>query len=246
MKLATAQIQAKIGDLDYNLSNHYKMIELAAKENVDLIVFPEMSITGYCREEARELSLTETDGCLGKLKKLAFDHGMIIVAGAPVAHNNNLYIGSFVFHPFGKTELYAKQYLHAGEDDYFDSSFDFNPTVRLNKLSVNLAICADIDNPKHAENANLNGCDLYMPSIFFSAKGIEDGHTTLGKYAKQHGFAVLMSNFCGEVWNTNSGGRSAFWNEQGDLLAELPADSEGLVIVEKESNEWKTKKVNIN
>lgn len=55
MKIASVQIECITGDIKNNLEKHYKFIDIAHKNNVDLIIFPELSITGYCREEVEEL-----------------------------------------------------------------------------------------------------------------------------------------------------------------------------------------------
>ena len=69
MKIASAQIEVKVGDIDNNLKKHLQTIEVASKHNVDLIVFPEMSLSGYCREEALNLSFKEHDARLLSLKE---------------------------------------------------------------------------------------------------------------------------------------------------------------------------------
>jgi predicted amidohydrolase len=48
--LAAAQTKPKRGDIDSNLLDHYRLVELAAINKANLIVFPELSITGYERE----------------------------------------------------------------------------------------------------------------------------------------------------------------------------------------------------
>ncbi len=52
-------------------------------------------------------------------------------------------------------------------------------------------------------------------------------------YAQKYALPILMSNFCGEYWNTKAGGKSAFWNEKGALIISLNDEEEGLVIVER-------------
>jgi predicted amidohydrolase len=47
MIIAAAQTKTKRGDVKSNLIDHYKMIDLASENGAELIVFPEMSITGY-------------------------------------------------------------------------------------------------------------------------------------------------------------------------------------------------------
>jgi apolipoprotein N-acyltransferase len=67
MILASAQTKPKRGNIESNLNDHYNLIDLASQNQADLIVFPEMSITGYERENALDLAfanLNDTDSGL--------------------------------------------------------------------------------------------------------------------------------------------------------------------------------------
>lgn len=237
MILASAQTKPIQGDIESNLIDHYNMINLASKHHVDLIAFPEMSITGYEREKARDLAFSETDSRLDKLRQLSVDTKMILIVGAPILINDKLYIGAFVLKPDYSISIYTKQYLHAGEEEFFDSSFDYNPLINLKSKQISIAICADIVNPKHAEHANKNGSTLYIACIFFTPNGIADAYKTLSDYSKQYNMNVLMSNYCGQSWGLDSGGQSAFWNN-GDLITKLDKQDSGLLIVENINNSW--------
>ena len=50
---------------------------------------------------------------------------------------------------------------------------------------------------------------------------------------------VLMSNFCGQSWGRDSGGKSAFWDNGGKLIANLNETDPGLLIVENVDNTWR-------
>jgi predicted amidohydrolase len=238
MILASAQTKPKQGDIESNLIDHYNMIDLASKNSVDLIVFPEMSITGYEREKARSLAFTETDSRLDKLRQLSVDTKMILIVGAPILIKDKLYIGAFIIKPDHSISIYTKQYLHSGEEEYFNSSFDYNSLINLDKEQISVAICADIVNSKHADSASKNGSTLYIASIFFTQNGIADAHKTLSDYSKQYSMSVLMSNYCGQSWGLDSGGQSAFWNNNGELIASLNNQDSGLLIVENVKNSW--------
>jgi NAD+ synthase (glutamine-hydrolysing) len=47
MKIGLAQIYPKLGDLRHNVDTHLDYVERAKKDGVDLLVFPELSMTGY-------------------------------------------------------------------------------------------------------------------------------------------------------------------------------------------------------
>src|SRR6185369_11163900 len=51
MNLALAQIATKLGDVESNLEKHLDYIKQAKEQKADLIVFPELSLTGYVLQD---------------------------------------------------------------------------------------------------------------------------------------------------------------------------------------------------
>src|SRR5829696_8630622 len=51
MNLALAQISTTLGDVEANLEKHLNYITQAKDQNVDLLVFPELSLTGYVLQD---------------------------------------------------------------------------------------------------------------------------------------------------------------------------------------------------
>ena len=51
VKLALAQINTKLGVIESNLKKHLKLIDQAVEEKSDLILFPELSLTGYVLQD---------------------------------------------------------------------------------------------------------------------------------------------------------------------------------------------------
>ncbi|HRX16328.1 MAG TPA: carbon-nitrogen hydrolase family protein [Spirochaetota bacterium] len=175
MVLASAQICTADQDIESNLDQHYKLINIAAEKGAQLIVFPEMSITGYVRETAAENLFTPDDSRLKQLKEISSQKQIIVVAGAPVLINNDLFICSFIIKPDQSVAIYTKQFLHTGEELFFKSSFDYNPYVLLDNEKIYFAICADTNEPFHAQSAAQNGATLYIASICFSKEGLPSG-----------------------------------------------------------------------
>ena len=238
MILAAAQTQPKRGNIDANLLDHYRLIQLAAINGAQLIVFPELSITGYEREDAERLAFSENDTRLDHLKKLATDNKITIIAGAPIRIQSDLFLGEFCIAPNDSVSIYTKQFLHTGEEMYYQSSFNYNPLLEIENERISCAICADIDHPKHPENANKRNSSTYIASIFFSPNGIPQAHQSLQNYASQYQMNVLMANFGGDSYGSPSGGRSAFWNNKGELIAQMKDSGSGLLLVEKQDSDW--------
>ncbi|MHC0447474.1 carbon-nitrogen hydrolase family protein [Flavobacterium sp. 3-218] len=241
MILAAAQTKPKRGDISSNLLNHYQLIELAVENGANLIAFPELSITGYERENAEELVFTEDDYRIDHLKELSTRYNIVIIAGAPIKIDSKMFIGEFVIAPDDSVSIYTKQFLHEGEDEFFESSFDYNPMIEIEDQKISLAICADIDNPLHPENAKKRDTDIYIASIFFSPNGIPNAYRDLKSYAEKHKMNIMMSNFSGESWGSPSAGQSAFWNNKGELVAQMNDSDSGLLLVEKQDDDWESR-----
>ncbi|REG99741.1 carbon-nitrogen hydrolase family protein [Flavobacterium aquicola] len=245
MILAASQTKPKRRDIDANLLDHYQLIKLAVANGAQLIVFPELSITGYEREDASRLAFTENDSRLDGLKKMASENSITIIAGAPIQIESNLFLGEFCIAPENTVSIYTKQFLHTGEEIHYQPSFDYNPMLEIKDERISCAICADIDNPKHAENASKRNSSTYIASIFFSPNGIPQAHESLQHYASKYQMNVLMANFGGDSYGYPSGGRSAFWNNKGELIAEMESSGAGLLLVENQNTEWTSKTINI-
>lgn len=243
MKIAAAQIQVREENIAKNLEEHYRWIKSAAVHGAQLIVFPEMSVTGYEREKAASMAFHATDKRLDGLRELSAIHNITIVAGAPILLGKSLYIGSFIVRPDGTPGIYTKQFLHDGEEQFFQSSVEYNPLIGLSNERLSIAVCADIDHPEHVENAAKNGATIYLPSIFFTPNGIAQAHDRLGNYAGKYNMAVLMSNFSGECYGLPAAGRTAFWDNSGTLVGELEDDSTGILIAEKQVQGWTVHKI---
>jgi len=246
MIIAAAQTIPFEHNTDANIRSHLRLIKAAAEENVQLILFPEMSLTGYEREMADELAIAEHDQRLEGLKEMAVFHKMTIIAGAPIKINNQLHIGSFIFFPDNTVSIYTKQYLHDGEEKFFSPNFNFNPIVELGNEKCSLAICADIANPVHPRNAAENKATLYAASLFYTPNGIAEAYQQLAGYAQKYAMNILMANYGGPSYNLPSGGQSAFWDDNGNLIGRMENDVEGFLIADNCDGIWKTKVVTIN
>ncbi len=232
MKIAAVQLKSVEQNTDANIQNHLRMIELAAQQHVELILFPEMSLTGYERELAEQLSFTEYDSRINVFIDKAKYHQMLIIVGAPIKINTQLHIGSFIFLPNGTSLIYTKQFLHDGEDKYFSPNFNYNPTFALENEKISIAICADVTNPKHPANASNNNTTLYLASFFYTPNGISAGYQLLSNCAKEHTMKVLMANYVGSSYGMEGAGQSGCWNDKGDLIAQLNHQEENLLVVE--------------
>jgi len=78
-KVGLAQIDCRLGDVNFNLEKHFQYIEMAKAQKVDLLIFPELSLTGYyLQDAAREVALSLDDYRLKKLVQISREISLVI------------------------------------------------------------------------------------------------------------------------------------------------------------------------
>jgi predicted amidohydrolase len=234
--LATAQIYPFKGDIEKNQKKHIDLINLAADHKVQLIVFPELSLTGYEPELADELAFSDNDSRLSPLIDISIEKNIIIIAGAPVNIKGQLKIGAFIFYPEKKIELYTKRYLHSGEEKYFYPG-GMDPVILSSKVRASIAVCADINNPRHAADAAERKSEIYLVSAFITPQGYANDTELMKNYARIYNMDVILSNIVGESGGIKAAGRSAFWESGGKFITELDPDREGVLMISKKTKE---------
>ena len=69
ISIAIAQSASTMADIEANIAHHKKFVELAVENSAQMIIFPELSLTGYEPELGKDLIVTADDGRLITLKK---------------------------------------------------------------------------------------------------------------------------------------------------------------------------------
>lgn len=238
MKICAAQTRPFKGDIQANIDNHKKLIDLAASAGAELIVFPELSLTGYEPKLAGQLAICPNEKKLDDFQKISNNKNITIALGAPVKSNSGIYISMIIFQPDKPRQTYSKQYLHQDEYPYFvKGQQPFFLT--LNHHTIAPAICYESLLPEHAENAFKCGAGIYLASVAKSNDGVEKAFKHYPNIAKQYSMTVLMSNCIGYCDNFESAGRSSVWNKKGMLAGQLNGTSEGILIFDTDTEEIK-------
>lgn len=232
MIVAAAQIKVEDGNIESNIANHCRYANTTADKGARLVLFPEMSLTGYLREDAHQYKFFTEDERLQPLQQIANKRNIVIVAGAPIEIDEKLHIGAFIIQPNEKVDVYTKRFLHPGEEVAFEPSLEYNPALQLDGETISVAICADKANPRHPKEAAANNTTIYIAGVFDSPNGVIESHERLSRYAKQYKMRVLYTNYVGTTYNSPSAGQSAAWNNEGVLQKALTADKEDLLVIE--------------
>lgn len=245
LSIAVAQSKSIKGNINDNIVLHQKYIDIASENNVDIIVFPELSLTGYERIIAKEKALSGDENILLPLSEMSNEQNITIIAGCPIrSEYSKPYIGALVIQPFKKITVYRKRYLHPGEENYFVPSQD-NVIYRYKGESVGIAICADINNPEHPADAKKSGATIYAAGVMITPNGIADAYNNLAAYASKYKMPTMMANYAAETGGYETGGGSAIWNEKGEMLVGAESSGQSILIAYKEDDVWKGKGIKI-
>lgn len=231
MKLCAVQLASLKGDLQGNLERHFVCIEQAVALGAELVVFPELSLTGYEPTLARQVALPLSSSRLDPLQALCDRHGITVAVGLPLPTPDGVQIGMPIFSPGAPRQAYAKQRLHSDELPYFTTG-DQPLLLDVAGHRVAPAICYESMFIDHAAEAHAQGAQVYLVSVAKTAKGIREGHEHYPGVARQLGLGVLMANCVGPADTFIGAGGSAAWDSQGRLLASLDDRCEGLIVLD--------------
>jgi predicted amidohydrolase len=251
--VAAAQTVPRAGDVEANMGQHLALARAAAGEGVQVLVFPELSLTGYEVAAARDLAFSEDDARLAPLLDAAHEGPLTLVVGAPVRLGPRLHLGALIVSPDGGVEVYTKHRLGAfppsagvdgdvppAEATVFQPG-DRSPLLLFAGHTAAPAVCADVGDPSHARRAAERGAGIYLASMFVIPSEYAAEVANLEALAARHAMAVVFSNFGGPSGGLASAGRSAVHDERGDVLARLEARGTGLVVAERGPATWRAR-----
>jgi predicted amidohydrolase len=177
-RVAIAQINPRLGDVAANLAIYEEQIRLAAKRGADLLLFPELSLTGYfLRDMVPNVALRLSAPEIDRLKKLSRD--MAFVAGLVEEGPDYRFYNAAVYFDRGEAlhvhrKVYLPTYGMFDEQRYFARgdrvrAFD----TRFGRLA--LLICEDLWHPSTIYLAALDGALTVLCPSTSPLRGISEG-----------------------------------------------------------------------
>ncbi|MBL4705562.1 MAG: carbon-nitrogen hydrolase family protein [Flavobacteriales bacterium] len=236
MKICAAQTKPIKGDFLKNIENHLSLIKLASESNADLVIFPELSISGYEPTLAQELATNSEDKRFDIFQAKSDENDMVIAIGAPLRNENDICIGMVVFQPQQKRSTYLKKHLFHTEKAFFKSGQSFT-NLTIKDVNIGLAICYELSVPEHQKVAVDNGSEIYIASVVDTIQGIDDSLNKMSRTASNYSMVTLLSNCIGISGKYNCAGKSSIWNQKGKLMGQLGSSEEGVLIYDTESKE---------
>jgi predicted amidohydrolase len=168
VSLLLAQTGPKLGNKERNLKQISEQASKARKKNVDLLIFPELHLTGYTmRDEVSHLAESIPGPSTRKVETLAREHGVHVVFGMPeesevkgVIHNTAVFVG-----PKGLVGKYRK--IHLPTHSVFEERRYYRPGQEASVFktdigTIGLNICYDLYFPELTRLQALQGAELVV------------------------------------------------------------------------------------
>jgi predicted amidohydrolase len=239
MKVCLVQTRPEKGNIAKNIADHLRWIDVSVQSGAYMAVFPELSLTGYEPSLAHMLAMQVDDSRLEIFQTVSAKNNIILAVGAPLLLEEGTGIGMIIFERGKPRQVYFKHFLHDDELPYFVPGPMFSGTVGTGV--IRMAICYEVSVPDHQAATLANGGEVYLASVAKSVDGVPQALHTLSTIASQYGVVTMMANSTGHADDFKCGGMSSAWDRQGNLVGQLDATHEGILVVDIGGNTTTTK-----
>lgn len=251
LKLALAQINTTLGDVQVNLDKHLSLIAEARKGDADLVVFPELSLTGYVLQDlvpTVSLRPTNDDPVFKHLLKASHDLDLM-VGFVDEDARHRFFIASAYLSAGEALHVHHKVYLPTyglfDEGRFFawgDSVRAFD--TRFGRMGI--LICEDFWHASPPYLLWLDGADVLLFASASPGRGLNDSEKLESarwvenvnrSYANLFTCFVAHSNRVGYEDGLNFWGGATVFDPNGERIAQGPYFEEALTIATLDLNQ---------
>ena len=247
ISLALAQISSQRENKKENLTKIEEITLRAKKQGTDLVIFPEMYLTGYVvRDQVYELAEMIPGPSTRKIETLARETGMHIIFGMPelsqktkaTLYNTAVFVG-----PKGLIGTYHKMYLPT--HSVFEEKRYFRPGYQTAAFSttignIGLCICYDLFFPEVTRLTRIAGAQLIVAISASPSVRKNYFETLTAARALENTAYLAYVNLVGVEDGLQFWGGSRLVSPTGDIVAKARYDEEDLVLCEVDFTDLKT------
>jgi NAD+ synthase (glutamine-hydrolysing) len=233
LRLALAQINSRVGDLEGNAAKIRRDIERARDGGAELVLFPELAITGYPPEDLllKEHFLRATEEALEEVARAA--EGIVAIVGFP-ERGQDVFNAIAVVAEGRVHAVYRKvrlwNYGVADEERYFQAG-EGGAVLDLGDARLGLTVCEDIwvPGPPASDEALAGAALIVNPSAspYHRGKGLERERMVIQR-ARDNLAVVAFCNMVGGQDELVFDGHSVVVDHEGEVVARAPQFAEAL------------------
>src|ERR671925_157522 len=237
MRLALAQMNSTVGDLNGNRERILARLAEAKERGADLVLFPELAVTGYPPEDLllRPGFVRAAEHTLEEIARQT--RNIVALVGVPILERD-LYNACAVCAAGEVKAVYRKRFLPNygvfDEDRYFAPGDDLL-LLEHGRTYVGVTICEDMWQPgPPATDLSLAGAELLVnlsASPFHIAKDREREEMLVTR-ARDNSCFVALCNAVGAQDELIFDGHSVVIDDEGEVVARAPGFEEALLVVD--------------
>ncbi|MFF5444788.1 carbon-nitrogen hydrolase family protein [Streptomyces sp. NPDC012888] len=233
MKIAAAQLSCAPADVPANVGRVAALAGQAREQGAELVVFPELVLTGYELEAIRAdpgLWLDADDARLDPVRAA----GVATVVNCAVRTDGPRPALTTLVHDASGALVtsYAKQHLYEQERDVFAAG-DRDGRFELGGVRFSLATCFDNHFPELCARGAADGCRVHLASsLYGTGDGIRERAAVYPALAAGLGMYVVLANHVGPAGPWTGCGGAALWGPDGLPLAEADGTTASVVVAE--------------
>lgn len=242
LRLGLAQMDPALGDRTRNLERHREWVTRARDAGAQLLVFPELSLTGYfLKDLVPDSAIRLGDATMSELSRMS--DGLDLVVGAVIEEPDHRYSNASLYFSRGElVHLHRKVYLPTygmfDEQRYFAAGDRFR-SFRTAFGRVGLLVCEDVWHLSTAYILGLEGVDMIVCPSASPGRGITtderlgtaESYELAGRMYAQ--FLTTFFVYCNRVGyedGANFWGGSMVIAPNGDIVAREEDADEALVL----------------
>ncbi len=237
MKVAAAQIDCQPGDLAVNLGKVRDFAGRAQEAGAELVVFPELSDTGYDLSAIRECARPWSEGAVPALRALAAELSLAIICGVSERVGEKIYNSQVLVAADGTIAgSYRKAHLFCvgltNEGDCFSAGEKLS-SARLGDFHLGFSICYDLRFPEVYRTLALDHeANVFVVSSAWPYPRLEHLRLLATARAVENQSYVVLANRVGTESGMTLCGSSAIIDPGGAILASASPDREELLLAE--------------
>lgn len=237
--VATVQMKPELGNVGNNLVKMSDYIaDIVRDHKVDLIIFPELAISGYeLGMQFTELAQRVPGAAVNLLAQRAADAGVYLAFGMPTKEKveSILYNSAVLIGPSGDLlGVYHKVHLRGEERMAFREGFKL-PVFETSEIGkLGLLIGWDLAFPEVARVMALEGAELLCVLGSWEQQFIEDWRTYVRARALENALFFAAANRIGEDVTLRFGGESLIVDPRGKVCASLSVEVDVLREMQRE------------
>lgn len=254
-RIALAQIYPRLGDLEWNFELFRQNIQEAVREKAQLIVFPELGLTGYfLRDMVSSAALKKNSRLMKEFlqlsKKISISLGFVEETDSVEFFNAGAYIEKGeILHIHRK--VYLPTYGMFDEQRYFSRGKSIRSfKTQFGKLGM--LICEDLWHPTSIQIAIQDGAKIILALSSSPGRGVGPNEKLYSSkmweemnrfYAGLYGIYYVFVNRAGVEDGINFWGGSEVVSPKGEVIAKGPYFEEALLIAELDEGEIRRSRV---